>query len=94
MERRPGFRELKLEKWWGATVETVIDDREFEEAIRKASIEENFTYNGCRPYRSEGVLKYCFSQYPRRKFGPVSTINELESALKTLAELCKGKAFI
>ncbi|KKT78623.1 MAG: hypothetical protein UW73_C0001G0070 [Microgenomates group bacterium GW2011_GWB1_44_8] len=94
MELPHGFRKLKPAKWWGSVLEVAISKRELEDAVKKASIKENITYNGYLTHQKNDLLHYYFSQYPRRKFESISVASRLEKALVTLTRLSGGKSYI
>lgn len=79
-------RELKPEEFWGGSVSVLnLTEAEFFQKISEAANELGFTYCGYRTRNGDGFV-YHISRYPRRAFGPMSTIEEHRKALQVLAE--------
>ena len=90
-ERRPNFRELRPEEFWGGAVSIKeMGQEDFQRVMSETAIALGFTYSGYRVPKSLEEFEYHFSRYPRRKFGPVAPVEQYRQALATLGEKLKS----
>jgi hypothetical protein len=86
-ENQPEVRELRPEVFWNGSVFVKnLSDEEFDHKIGEVASNLQFTYSGYRISKGKEGFEYHFSRYPRRAFGPVSSVEKHQEALQKLAE--------
>lgn len=82
-----GFRELNPEDRWSGYLEIANSKKaDFERLIEQLASEQKFTFCGWLIDIKEEKFKYCFTRYPRKKFGPVPAIETCRALLKQLSD--------
>lgn len=87
LTQKTEFRELRPEEFWGGSISVEnLSNEEFDQKIKEAAEELEFTYSGYRIPTGEGSFDYHFGRYPRRAFGPVASVEKHQEALQKLAK--------
>jgi len=84
--KRPEFRELEKIQRWAGVLSTKFDLESLEKALKDYVGDSSLKLFGYLQSTKDGT-EYHFNRYPRKKYAPIPTSEELDAVLADMAKL-------